>query len=185
MQAISFFSLFLLVFRFFSASHWRRCEIIVGVDGGATSAVAILDYDGRIVALESKKNWSASEIIGEVMSVAADSPLLVASDVNPASKLARQVKAAFNAKLFKPTHSLGQLEKTRLVEKHLRVTASRLEPANAHERDALAAAVKAFHSIQNKMRQVRAKAAGFQEQRVKSFQAEVLRGKKMASTIKK
>lgn len=69
---------------------------------------------------------------------------VVACDTNPPAKQARKLAASFRARLYYPKHSLSFLEKIRLADG---------EGRNDHERDALAAARKAFHAIaENKMR---------------------------------
>lgn len=73
-------------------------------------------------------------------------PIIIASDTNPPSKLAKTLSAAFKCRLLFPQKSLTVLEKFRLVDEY--------NCRNAHEKDALAAALKAYHRIANKMRQV-------------------------------
>lgn len=109
-------------------------------------------------------------------------PKIVACDVNPPSKLARKFRAAFRAKLFFPTHSLSQIDKLRIA-RHFDSIEPLKQPKNAHERDALAAAVKAFHRIENKLRQVSAKARGRTEEGIAQAQARVLEGKQMKQAL--
>ncbi len=142
---------------------FRWVCIIVGVDSGAWSAVAVLDFSGRLVALESHKNWLPGKFSAFI---AEYSPItIIASDRNPPSSLARKLAASFSARLFKPSHSLTLLEKYRYV---------RDMKVNAHERDAYSAAKKAYDVLcSNKMRQVTRK---FGERATPKFKAAVLSG---------
>lgn len=72
-------------------------------------------------------------------------PVIIASDTNPPSKLSRYLATAFGCKLSFPEHSLTQIQKSKMT--------MNFNPQNIHEKDALAAAIKAYNKIQNKMRQ--------------------------------
>ncbi len=95
------------------------------------------------MALKSRKHWPQSDLFSFL---AAYAPLtIVASDRNPPSHAAVRLAASFSARLFKPHHHLGVHEK---------IHAARLVGVkNAHERDAYAAAKKAFDVVcSNKVR---------------------------------
>jgi len=144
--------------------------VIIGVDSGVYRAFAAVDLDGRVVAVESKRNWGDA---GFVERVSSFQPLVIACDVRPASKTARALARVFSAKLFQPVHSLPIIEKARV--------ASGYGVKNAHERDALAAALKAFHSMaQNKMKQTRRRLGerGVFGERLRKVQRLVLKGKR-------
>lgn len=123
-------------------------EIIIGFDAGTLSAFAAVDLEGRVAAVESLKNWSLKEVIERA---ARFYPIAVACDTNPPSKQARKLATAFSAKLVFPKHSLTLYEKNQLAAKAVAKT------RNSHERDAIAAGLKAFHLLENKLRQVRRK----------------------------
>lgn len=106
-------------------------------------ALAALDLEGRIVSVESAKGLGKEDIVKRIS--ALGTPVLFASDVNPAPDLLLKLASAFNASLFIPAKSLSEEEKRGL--------ASAVNAENVHERDALACARKAFHSIENKLRQ--------------------------------
>ena len=136
----------------------------MGIDPGTTVAYAVLDYQGRLVALKSAKNMKKDALITEL---ATYSPSLIACDTNPPVKLASRLKACFSTRLYCPDESLSIEEKNKLAKTAATSPATATKSAagpspsrfrNAHERDALAAAVKAFHSVENKLRQVGARA---------------------------
>ncbi len=133
-----------------------------------TTAFAVLDLQGNVLALRSRRNWGSE---GFLQAIAAYDPVIVASDTNPPSKLANKLHRSFSCRLFCPKHSLTLQEKYKLT--------SEFRPKNAHERDALAAALKAFHSIENKVRQVKRRAQAHGKEPFLA-QAAVLRGKRMS-----
>ena len=138
---------------------------IVGIDSGATTAYAALDLDGNLLAMESRKNWGKGDFLRRLERW---TPLIVASDTNPPLKFAKKVAATFNARLFAPPRSLTHREKCRITSDY--------GYGNTHERDALAAALKAYHTTAaNKMRQVKRRFG------TREAQERVMRGERMAS----
>jgi len=119
-------------------------SFIAGIDSGSTSAFAIMALDGEIIEINSRKD-APGDFLFE--SLAKYSPIFIACDTNPPSQAARRLKRSFGARLFFPHKSLPILEK----ELMCRGSAVR----NAHERDALASAIKCQHALSSKLRQLR------------------------------
>ncbi len=134
-----------------------------------------MSLDGTPVGVESRKHWREESVIERI---AQASPLIIACDTNPTSKLARMLSSAFGARLFFPKNSLSVLRKEKMAQK------TGLKMHNKHERDALAAAIAAYHRYENKLRQAgrKARLAGADETRV---QRSVLKGVKMSAAIRK
>lgn len=118
-------------------------SIIIGIDAGATFAFAAINFNGELIGTWSKRNIKREEIIRLLEHY---DPIIIASDTNPPSKLSRKLSAAFGCRLSFPPKSLTQMEKVRMTRN--------FNFKNTHERDALAAALKAYFKIANKMRQV-------------------------------
>ena len=79
-------------------------------------------------------------------------PLVVASDVNPAPKFVEKIAASLGSKIFYPEFSLSRKEKRKIVEDYEDVIKS------AHEKDALAAGLKAFKNYHELILKVKAAA---------------------------
>ncbi len=111
-------------------------EIIVGVDPGLTTAFAVLDLEGNILAVESAKtvgiNW-AIERVAEF-----GKPFIVAGDRARGGEALRKIAASFGAELFLPERDVE-------VEKKIELAKGE-ELRNQHERDALAAALLAYRA---------------------------------------
>jgi hypothetical protein len=73
-------------------------------------------------------------------------PSLLACDVNPAPELLIKLSSYFNSRIFVPEKDMAEREKIELVRG--------MEFANEHERDAAAAAMRAFRFYENKLRQI-------------------------------
>ena len=122
----------------------KRGYIIVGVDPGTTTAVAILDLNGRLVEVSSSRVSSIPQIIEHISEMGR--PVVIATDVVPPPGAVEKIKRAFKAVLFTPNERIPVEEKVRLAKP--------LGYGNDHERDALAAAVKAFNTYKNKFAQI-------------------------------
>ncbi|MEN2999551.1 MAG: DUF460 domain-containing protein [Acidilobaceae archaeon] len=130
----------------------RRPEraLIVGVDAGTTTGLAILDVEGNLLLASSSKGLDRGTIIDLVLS--HGKPIIVATDVAEAPETVRKLASQLGANLFLPPADLGVAEKKELVERFLG------EPAeDTHQRDALAAALKAYASIRSKLEQIERK----------------------------
>ncbi len=122
----------------------KRDYIIVGVDPGTTTAVAMLDLNGRLIEVTSSRVSSIPEIIEHISEKGR--PVVIATDVVPPPGAVEKIKRAFKAVLFTPNERIPVEEKVRLARP--------LGYGNDHERDALAAAVKAFNTYKNKFAQI-------------------------------
>jgi uncharacterized protein len=118
----------------------RRGYIIVGLDPGTTTGIAVLNLSGELVDLTSSRGLSSSDVIEWI--AARGRSLLVATDVFPTPGGVEKVKRAFNAVLYSPGGDIPAEEKIALGKE--------FGYRNDHERDALAAAVSAFKKYKNK-----------------------------------
>lgn len=121
--------------------------LIVGIDPGTTTAVAILDIRGELVNLFSSRVVSISDVIEHITEYGR--PLIIASDVTPAPNTVEKVKRAFHAVLLSPSVSLPTDVKI--------ILAKPFGYGNEHERDALAAALWAFRDCKNKFAHIEKK----------------------------
>jgi len=117
--------------------------LIVGIDPGNTVGIAVLGLDGRKISLQSTSS-GIDEAIGAVEKLGT--PSIVATDVYPAPQNVLRVASSFNAKLFVPRENVREDMK--------REIARDANVSNAHERDAYCAAVLAYRSHANKLRQI-------------------------------
>lgn len=131
----------------------RARKLIIGVDPGLNCALAILSLEGIPILLESRREWPLEKIIERIREFGE--PTIVSSDVSPAPSLLEELSRKFNAILFEPAISLSSDEKQKLAK----IYSERygISPQNAHEIDALAAAVKAYHYYKSKFEQADAK----------------------------
>ena len=127
----------------------ERKSIIVGLDPGITVGIAAIDLDGNVIAVYSEKNMALSEIVRFISELGH--PIIVATDVSPAPGLVEKIARSFKAQLFVPRESLKVEEKNELL-RNLGISVS-----DDHQRDALAAAYKAYLRYKPKLEHVEAK----------------------------
>ncbi len=144
----------------------KKGSVILGLDPGLTVGMAVVDLDGNLLEVASSRNFSISDILSFAMKY--EDVLAVACDVVPAPRLVERVASSLDSILFAPSHPLSLSEKLRLIDEKF----SREAYSNAHERDALAAAVKAFNSYRNKAEHIDKK---LEEAHLQEFKEETKR----------
>lgn len=155
---------------------------IVGVDPGLTVGLAALDLEGKLLYLGSMKEASRSTIIEEIIKYGK--PILVASDVYPPPGAVKRIASMLNAKLYTPDKVLTVSFKNELVSEFLRESEN--APENSHERDALAAALRAYKHYEKKLRQIDRKVeeAGLTPGETLEVKGLVVMGKPVAEAIR-
>ena len=109
-------------------------NLIVGIDPGTTTGIAILDIksDSHFCKTFSKRGISFSELCNYISE--NGTPVIIACDVRKPPNLVKKMAAVFDALLSKPRRTIRIAEKRRLVNMKIK---------NKHEMDALAAALLA------------------------------------------
>lgn len=149
----------------------KRDYIIVGIDPGTTTAIAVLTLDGELRMLHSSRTISIPQVIE--MIAEQGRPLVIASDVFPTPNAVEKIRRAFNAVSSSPFEVLSAQSKIEFATPY--------GYSNNHERDALAAAVSFFRKNKNKLEQIRKKIPpGIDAGEVI---AQVVRGKSMEAVI--
>jgi len=109
----------------------RRDRVIVGIDPGTTTAVAVVGLDGSVLDLYSSRTADTAEVTEWI--VEQGRPIIVAADVEPMPETVEKFRRSFDAAGWRPTTDLP------VDEKLHRTREAAYE--NDHERDALAAAL--------------------------------------------
>jgi predicted RNase H-like nuclease (RuvC/YqgF family) len=149
----------------------KRDYIIVGIDPGTTTAVAVLTLFGELRKLHSGRTTSIPEVIE--MIAEEGRPLIIASDVFPTPNAVEKIRRAFNAVLGTPEEMITTEDKIELAKPY--------EYSNAHQRDAIAAAVSVYRRNKNKFEQIKRKIpAGVDADEAI---AQVVRGKSVDAVI--
>jgi predicted RNase H-like nuclease (RuvC/YqgF family) len=121
---------------------------ILGIDPGTTAAYCLLKLNGKIHTLRSKKGLTRADIIREVYEKGI--PAIIASDVPQTPHLVEKIASTVNAPIFTPKKPIAVADKNELAREY----GNEMKIHNAHERDALTAAVYAFRSLLPKFQQI-------------------------------
>lgn len=125
--------------------------------------MAILDLSGEILNVDSFKEASRADITKHIISYGRT--VLVATDVHNPPKMVKKMASALNSKIYFPYRDLAVSAKNELVDNYIysndqhhqthrsRGTSDQI-PQNAHERDALAAAIQCYKKYQKKIEQI-------------------------------
>ena len=126
-----------------SSKHLK--PIIVGLDPGITTGISVLDLNGRVIYLDSSKSFDRGSLLEAILE--HGKPVIIAVDVPEPPESVRKIASLTGALLYTPPGELSVVEKRDLAQKAL----SGLLPEDSHQRDALAAAYKAYLSLRNKL----------------------------------
>ena len=116
--------------------------LIVGIDPGPNTGIAILNFNGNILLLDSMRSAARGDIIRKI--TLHGDPTLVAADVTPPPDFVVKISKMLNTGLTYPERLYSSHEKSEMVDIF---TSSGLKVKGAHKRDALFAAIKAFNKF--------------------------------------
>ena len=122
----------------------RRDRVFVGIDPGTTTAVGIVDLDGRALETWHSRTADMADVVEWIID--RGRPVLVAADVTPMPETVEKIRRSFDAAAWTPPADLPVDEKLHRTRE--------AATANDHERDALAAALFAFDEYEDTIERV-------------------------------
>jgi hypothetical protein len=153
-----------------SIRHIRR--LIIGIDPGTTVGIAMLDFRGNLVSLESLRNLGRGAIIKTI--VKKGLAILIASDVKPMPKSVYKIASILEAQRFTPQKDILVSRKNEIATQFDQEQGKK--PANAHERDALSAAYSAFRLYEPHFKQVEDPSYDLNSKETSMVQGLIIRG---------
>jgi predicted RNase H-like nuclease (RuvC/YqgF family) len=149
----------------------RRDHVVVGVDPGTTTAVAIVGLDGEVLDVLSTRTADSAEVTEWI--VERGRPVIVAADVTPMPNTVEKLRRSFDAAGWTPDRDLPvDVKQHRTREEGY---------DNDHERDAMAAAFGAFDAHRDQFERIAAKVPPGQE--VGPVVARVVAGEESVETV--
>ncbi len=118
----------------------------MGVDPGVTCGLAVLSLDGRPVLVKSYRDYSRLDLIAII--AAQGDPVIVATDVQAPPDFAEKIAGKFGALIFTFPTQMPASAKHKLVQEY--ALSQKFDLKDSHQKDALAAALKAFNHFKNK-----------------------------------
>ncbi len=141
---------------------------IVGIDPGLNTAVVLLSLDGKLIDSMVEKNSGEERVISFISSHGTAS--LIASDVSPPPKFVVKISSILNVPIFYPLKSMSKAEKDSFA----------IKTKDPHIKDAYAAAMKAYNTFSNKLRQIDKK----KKEEAELYKHNFLRGKRLHDLAK-
>jgi predicted RNase H-like nuclease (RuvC/YqgF family) len=135
-------------------NHREEKPIIVGLDPGIITGVTILDMHGNLLFVDSGLALDRMSIIRIVTKFG--NPVVIASDVKRAPVVVEKIASILGCTVYTPPRDLSVEEKRRVVQEN--VVNFKDLVKNSHQRDAVAAALKAYFNFKNKFMQLEARA---------------------------
>ncbi len=133
-----------------STSLQEQKALIVGIDPGLNTGIAILDINGTPLYLGTKRQADRSVIIDLIREYGK--PVIVATDVAPVPDKVKKMASLFNAMLYVPDKVMSAEEKHALAGRISENYGIRVP--DSHSRDALAAAYNAYRRLSSKLEEV-------------------------------
>ena len=122
----------------------RRDHVLVGIDPGTTTAVAICDLDGEVLDVLSTRTADTAEVIEWI--IGRGRPVVIAADVTPMPSTVEKIRRSLAAAEWTPDTDLP------IDEKQHRTREEGYD--NDHERDAMAAALFAFDAYEDRFERI-------------------------------
>ncbi|MDK6028253.1 DUF460 domain-containing protein [Ignisphaera sp. 4213-co] len=138
----------------FENKDYSKKYVIVGIDPGIETGIAIIDLSLKTCYTYSSKELDKVAVVSKVYSIGI--PVLIATDKNPAPDTVKKVSSILGLPLYVPPKSLSIEEKEHLID-WLTKRGLSIEIKTSHERDALAAALKAYKSFEKKFIEIERK----------------------------
>jgi len=149
----------------------RRDHVVVGVDPGTTTAVAVLALDGELLDVLSTRTADTAAVTEWI--IERGRPILVGADVTPMPETVEKLRRSFDAAAWTPDRDLPvDVKKHRTREEQY---------DNDHERDAMAAAFGAYDAHADQFDRIAAKVPPRQD--VGEVTARVVTGEESVETV--
>jgi hypothetical protein len=120
--------------------------LIVGVDPGTTVGYSILDLNGNLIEINSRKNIPFSSLISIIINYGI--PAVISCDKTPAPKFVQKLAVKLGARLIKPEENISAEEKRKSTAPY------KEKIGNIHESDSLAAALFASDKIKPLLKKI-------------------------------
>lgn len=122
----------------------RRDHVLVGIDPGTTTAVAIVGLGGEVLDVLSTRTADTADVTEWI--IERGRPIIVAADVTPMPETVEKIRRSFDAAAWTPERDLpvdGKQHRTREEGYD-----------NDHERDAMAAALFSFDDYEDRFERI-------------------------------
>jgi len=165
----------------FVDNEQAKRPVIVGIDPGIETGVAIVDLSLKQCYTFSSREFDKLSIINKVYAIGT--PVLIATDKNPSPDTVKKIASILGLQLYVTQRSLTVKDKEELINWVLKRGIA-IEIKTTHERDALAAALRAYKAFEEKLIEVERKIAELGlDVDVDDIKLQILKGKTVNEAI--
>jgi predicted RNase H-like nuclease (RuvC/YqgF family) len=154
--------------------------LIVGMDPGTTTGIAVFDLDGKLLLLKSGKHHGKSDVSRIISDVG--NPIILSSDINPIPRSVQRIATSFSAMVIEPGETFSRKEKHESAREYMKAQGKVWQ--NRHERDALVSGIYAYKQVRQMVDRINSK---FRKSRLSDpsnkILAEVLLQKKSIDSV--
>lgn len=129
--------------------------LIVGIDPGTTTGVALFDLEGNFLLVESGKHFTRAAIRKFIFE--HGSPVIIASDMNPLPRSIEKIASSFSSRVIIPEGVLSRKDKRRIAGNFLKAWEEEVPWRNQHEKDAVVAGWYAWKRIRGTVSKIEKK----------------------------
>jgi len=122
-------------------------NVIVGIDAGLNSGVAILSTEGELLLLNTFRGYNRGTIIREILKIGR--PILLATDRKKAPKAIKELASSFGCRILRPKRDLNREEKEEITIGY------KEKIKDDHQLDALSSALYAYRKVKRKIETVK------------------------------
>lgn len=148
-------------------------NLIVGIDTGKTAAIACIDLEGRPQCLLAATSPDLAWFVEKIRE--SGSPVVIASDKRRNNDTVAKLATIFDAAIYTPKEDISVERKKEL--------ARRWKVGNAHQRDALSAAVFAYNHYAPKLNQTERITRGSEVSEIDRVKALVIKKHSISEAI--
>ena len=92
--------------------------LIAGIDNGSTKSYALLDLNGKLIRVNSSKNFTLASITKEISTLGK--VVRIRSDVNHCPQFIKKIATSLNADIYIPKENVLTKKKNQLSSDYLR-----------------------------------------------------------------
>jgi predicted RNase H-like nuclease (RuvC/YqgF family) len=133
----------------------KKKPLIIGIDPGIETGLAIIDLSLNVLHLESTKGLDRLDIIDKIYRYGI--PAIISVDTNPPPESVKKLASMLGVQLFVPNETLDTETKEKLIEWLKKRKRIDLIINTTHKRDALAAAIRAYKAYERKFAELERK----------------------------
>lgn len=154
--------------------------LIIGIDPGTTTGLAILNIHGKPLLIHSEREFSTRKIIRQIMKYGK--PVLFACDVPSSHKMVEKIANSFDVPVSSAKKAISVSEKNQIA--HEFQASYNLSINDTHQRDALVAALKAHNELKNKLEKIETEVTKLDDTLpIDAIKIAVIQGKSLSEAI--